>query len=160
MNSKHWGCTVSTARWSGFRRPATTCRQVLKGSPGSGKLHGKQRTSITSVTHALQLEDGLRRHGSTCHLCCLSRQQLLLPTQEQSPHISHAPFRIHTLGCFPRALGADRFSRHNTWVLPPFYLCWAHVSFHLIQLILPPSLTAFNGHILGTTPLDYCRKLK
>lgn len=152
MNSKHRGCTVSTARWSGFRGPATTCRQVLKRSTGSGKLHRKRRTSITWVPHALQLEDGLRRHGSTRHLCCLSRQQLLLSVQEQSPHISHAPFQSHTLGCFPGALGADRFSKHNTWALPPFYLRWARVPFHLIKLILSPIPTAFDWHTLETTP--------
>ena len=160
MNSKHRGlyCKHSTLKW--LPQASDNLQTGSKGSPGSRKLHRTQRPSITSVAHALQLEDGLRRHGSTCHLCCLSRQQPLLSIQEQSPHISHAPLQIHTLGCFPRALGADRFSRHNTWVLPPFYLCWARVPFHLIQLILSPRLTALNGHILETTPLDYCRKLK
>lgn len=160
MNSKHRSCTVSTARWSGFRGPATTCRQALKRSTGSGKLHRKPRTSITWVPHALQLEDGLRRHGATWHLCFLNRQQLLPSVQQQSPHIPHAPFQIHTLGCFPGALGADRFSKHNTWALPPSYLCWARVPLHLIKLILFPILTAFSWHILEPTPLDYCGKLK
>lgn len=122
------------------------------------------RQSYIRVTHLNNLDDTwvstgrwLRRHFLTCHLFCLSRQQHFFNIRTI---LVHFKCLTPTLEFFPQAPGADRFSKHSIWILPPFYLCRALGPLHFKKLNVFSSLIIFNWHILETTSLYYCRKLK